>query len=249
MRLKIKGLVINEKPQGESDKLLTLLTENMGVITVKAKGVRKISAAFIKSAQLFAFSELLLYEKNGFYTMTEASLVTDFYSIREDIVSYALACYVCETAAAFSVPGESGPDILKLALNTLYAIENSSFEHRQIKSAYEIRLCSISGFMPDLDYCAACGAEFDNALNNTHMVFSERDNTFLCSDCGTGMSVTNTVLLALRHITCSEDGKFMSFRIDNASMSILNDISEKYLLNCAERGFNTLAFYKKCTEL
>ena len=58
MQHKVRGLVVRESPKGESGKLLTVLTERDGVITVNAKGVRKISAAYLKSAQLFALSDM-----------------------------------------------------------------------------------------------------------------------------------------------------------------------------------------------
>ena len=85
MRHKIKGIVIREVPKGETSKLLTVVTSSLGVITVNAKGVRKLSSPYLKSAQLFAFSDMLIYDKNGFYTLSEASLIADFYPIREDI--------------------------------------------------------------------------------------------------------------------------------------------------------------------
>ena len=63
MRHKIKGIVLREAPKGETSKLLTVLASDLGVITVNAKGVRKLSSPYIKSAQQFAFSDMLLYEK------------------------------------------------------------------------------------------------------------------------------------------------------------------------------------------
>ena len=112
MRHKIKGIVLREAPKGETSKLLTVLASDLGVITVNAKGVRKLSSAYLKSAQQFAFSDMLLYEKNGFYTLTEAALIAEFYPVREDIKSYALACYLCEAASAFAVPGEEANNVI-----------------------------------------------------------------------------------------------------------------------------------------
>ena len=50
-----------DTPKGETSKLLTVLASDLGVITVNAKGVRKLSSAYLKSAQQFAFSDMLLY--------------------------------------------------------------------------------------------------------------------------------------------------------------------------------------------
>ena len=46
MRISTTGIVIRERMQGESGKLVTLLTNDLGVITVSAKGALKLTASF-----------------------------------------------------------------------------------------------------------------------------------------------------------------------------------------------------------
>ena len=50
MQHKVKGIVVREAAKGENDKLLTILTGEEGVITVRAPGVRKLSASNLRSA-------------------------------------------------------------------------------------------------------------------------------------------------------------------------------------------------------
>jgi len=249
MRHKIKGIVIRESPKGETSKLLTVLTSTLGVITVNAKGVRKISSPYLKSAQLFAFSDMLLYEKNGFYTLTEASLVADFYSVREDIKTYSLASYLCEASSAFVVPGEESAKVLRLLLNSLYAIEKGVAPLVLIKAAFEFRLCAESGFLPETDVCADCGDELDGQ----DFLFHIADGIALCRNCASVSAdypyVPSAVGKAIAHITESDISRFLSFRISVNDMAILSKIAERFLLSRAERGFKTLSFYKHCEEL
>lgn len=248
MRHKIKGIVLREAPKGETSKLLTVLASDLGVITVNAKGVRKLSSAYIKSAQQFAFSDMLLYEKNGFYTLTEASLITDFYPIREDIKSYSLACYLCEAASAFAVPGEEASNILRLLLNSLYALENKISTHSVIKAAFEFRLCSECGFMPESENCFVCGEALENIS-----LFHLSEGVSYCKNCASGnlgyAQITPAVAMAITHITQSELSRFLSFRISGSDQALLSDAAERFLLMRAERGFKTLSFYKHCEEL
>ncbi len=249
MRHKIKGIVIRETPKGETSKLLTVLTSTNGVITVNAKGVRKLSSAYLKSAQLFAFSDMLLYEKNGFYTLTEAALITDFYKIREDIKNYSLACYLCECASSFAVSGEDSGAILRLLLNSLYALENGISNRALIKSAFELRLCSESGFMPEVSYCTDC----DSELKGNQFLFHLYEGMAFCVNCAAEgkeyMLLTSAVGQAITHITESEMSKFLSFRVGESDQKLLSECAEKFLLSRAERGFKTLSFYKHCEEL
>lgn len=249
MRHKTKGIVVRETPKGETSKLLTVLTPDLGIITVNAKGVRKITSPYLKSAQLFAFSDLLLYEKNGFYTLTEAALITDFYSLRENIKNYSLACYFCEAAASFAVPGEESASILRLLLNSLYAVENDKSPCPLVKSAFELRLCSECGFMPETDICAECGDE----TTGSAFLFNISQGIALCRNCAIQnedyICVTPPVGHAIGHIVSSELSRFISFRIGGDDQLLLSRISERFLLIRAERGFKTLSFYKHCEEL
>ncbi len=249
MRHKIKGIVLREAPKGETSKLLTVLTNNLGVITVNAKGVRKLSSAYLKSAQQFALSDMLLYEKNGFYTLTEASLIADFYPIREDIKSYSLACYLCEAVSAFAVPGDESANLLRLLLNSLYAIENKISTLPLIKAAFEFRLCAECGFLPETEFCAECGDE----LSMLPSMFHIAHGVTLCRNCLCDgeryVMLTPSVAKAINHITQSELTRFLSFRISETDQSLLADVAERFLLMRAERGFKTLSFYKHCEEL
>ena len=249
MRHKTKGIVIRETPKGETSKLLTLLTSDLGVITVNAKGLRKITSPYLKSAQLFAFSDFLLYEKNGFYTLTESALITDFYSLRENIKNYSLACYFCEAASAFAVPGEDSASILRLLLNSLYAIENGKSPRELVKSAFELRLCTECGFMPETEFCAECGDETKGCA----YLFNITQGVAFCRNCASNnedyICVTPAVGRAIEHIVLSELSRFISFRIGADDQLLLSKISERFLLTHAERGFKTLSFYKHCEEL
>ncbi len=249
MRHKLKGIVIRETPKGETSKLLTVLTSTHGVITVNAKGVRKISSAYLKSAQLFALSDMLLYEKNGFYTLTEASLIADFYSLREDIKNYSLACYFCEAAAEFAIPGEESANILRLLLNSLYALEKGVAPRVQIKSAFELRLCAECGYLPETDVCYDCG----NELKGQNLLFNINGGVSFCYNCASEGNdytpVTSSAGLAIAHITESDISRFLSFRISDADQLLLSKVAERFMLSRAERGFKTLTFYKHCEEL
>ncbi len=249
MRHKTKGIVIREAPKGETSKLLTVLTSTLGVITVNAKGVRKLSSPYLKSAQLFAFSDMLLYEKNGYYTLTEALLIADFYSLSKDIRVYSLGCYLADVASAFSIPGSEGASILRLLLNSLYALEKNIASVELIKSAFELRICAECGFFPDISNCIDCECD----LSDKPFLFHIEEGVAFCQDCA--YTNKDCVLLspsvgkAITHITESELSRFISFRIGEADMRKLSVVSERFLLARAERGFKTLSFYKHCEEL
>lgn len=249
MRHKVKGIVLREIPKGETSKLLTVLTSTLGVITVNAKGVGSLTSPYLKCSFQFAFSDILLYEKNGFYTLTEAALIADFYYIRKDIKNYSLACYLCDVASDFATPGEEGAKILRLLLNSLYAIENNISNRQQIKAAFELRICSECGFLPEIESCAFCG----NELQGREFVFNTSEGVSACRECAQlgreNILVSAGVGEAINHICNTEISRIVSFRLRENDYLLLSKVAERYLLARAERGFKTLSFYKHCEEL
>lgn len=249
MQLKLKGIVVRESAKGEQDKLLTVLTGQMGVLYVKAPGVRKLSASNLRSAQLFAYSDLLLYEKNGFYTLQESILQEDFYALREDVSAFALGCYLCELAAAVSVGGEEGDEILRMLLNALYAAEKHLADLLVIKTSFEFRVAALIGYEPDLSECPICGTEADAMKNR---MFELTDGYLFCASCenpqegySRRVPVSPACYAALKHILSAPVNKIFLFRLEDAALAELSAITEEYLLMRVDQKLKTLDFLKK----
>ena len=58
MKKTANGLVIREVATGESDKLITVLTENEGKLVISAKGVRSLKSKNGALCRLFTYANL-----------------------------------------------------------------------------------------------------------------------------------------------------------------------------------------------
>lgn len=249
MRHKVRGIVVHESAKGENDKLLRVLTGEEGVLTVNAPGVRKLSASNLRSAQLFAYSDLLLYEKNGFYTLQESILQEDFYDLRGDVTAFALGCYLCELASSISVGGEEGAEILRLLLNALYAAEKKLASPRVIKTAFEFRVAALIGYEPDLSGCPICGKPIEEMQDS---MFELTDGYLFCRTCenpAEGFSKRQAVSLpcckALLHILSVPVNKIFLFRLEENALRELSALTEEYLMLRMDRKLKTLDFLKQ----
>lgn len=239
MDRKFKGIVIKEKPSGEKGKLLYILTESEGVVQVTATGARSISASYLKSVQLFAYSELSVYEKNGRMTLTEATLLESFYGIRSDLSSFAVSSYMAELCFLVSTAQNDG--VLSLFLNCLYALSKSLAESRMVKAVFEYRLCVILGLAPDFSGCSGCGEKGN--------VFSFTDSALYCRDCvPQGEETTelgSAAVSALDYLNRCAGNKILSFLLEGEDRQPFFDFCEKYLLFAADISPKTLDFYKE----
>ena len=241
-----KGLVVRELATGEQDKLISVIAEGQGKITISCKGVRSIKSHRLASTQLFCYDEFTVSERGGRMYLKEAQLISNFYALRENIESLALAQYVCDAVCEVSLEGDAeDDDILNLALNTLYIISTGSKPKELIKAAFELRLCSVTGFAPLLDLCSVCGEEKEG------YTFDINGGVLICDDCWldaentviSGARLTPAVLSAMRYIITAPPKRLFSFYIDESLYPELSDISERYFLSKIERSFDTLKFY------
>ena len=249
-----RALVVREVAVGESDKLLTALAEGIGKLTIICKGVRNIKSQRLASTQLFCYDEFTVSQRNEMYYLKEASLIENFYTIREDIESLALAEYICDAVGEVSLEGAEGESdgILSLALNTLYMISKKSRPLLFIKSVFEMRLCSIIGFEPYLDNCSVCGKETDSG------VLDINGGVLICSDCILSEEITQSfvraelspaLLSALLYIVRAPSKRLFSFSLGEDEIQKLSEICEKYFLARVEHGFDTLRFFNSLINL
>ena len=59
--IKTSGIVIAENSLGDSDKILTILTPNMGKISCAAKGAKRPKSMLMASSQILCFGEYVFY--------------------------------------------------------------------------------------------------------------------------------------------------------------------------------------------
>ena len=253
------GLVIAESAVGESDKLLTLLTPEYGRIRVSGKGVRSMKSKMMAATQLFSYGNYEIYKKGDFYWLREAYLREAFFGLREDITTLALATYICDLASEMSGPDFAATDILRLTLNTLYAIAKKDKPLALIKAVYEMRSAAYSGFMPDLSACTSC-----RRAECEFYYLDVMNGCILCEDCAKKRGKLSDIPLsaedlstakiickidsgalgAMQYSVTAKPEKMLSFSLSSESLEYFSLACETYILNHLERGFDSLNFYK-----
>ena len=243
MHLTTNALVLREVNYKESDKILTVLTDQEGKLTVSARGCRKKGSAIAAPCQLLVYSEMTLYEYQGRWAVKEAATQRRFDGVRSDLDKLALASYFAELAEAVTYEALPAPEILALALNALYALGELGKDPQLVKAAFEFRLMALAGFEPLTDGCARCGAVLPErpVLDVVH-------GEVLCASCygggGISMPLEESGLAALRHVLGCPPKRLYAFSLDEQSLQRLGHAAEAYAAAQLERGFRTLDFYK-----
>lgn len=248
----VKALVVKSVDYGEFDKLLTLVTEDKGKLTVTVKGGKSIRSKFVSVCEPFTYAYFNLRKSKKYYYVYDSDLLEDFYLLRDSIEKLSLAAYFCDITSEISLEGISDPDVIKLALNALYALAYKDYGIALVKSVFEFKAAVVAGFMPDLSCCEICGME-----GSDNLFIDVRGGRLLCDDCiklgseRTGLdansvilSVSHPVVAALNYLSVCPIQKILSFRLDEGEVPLFAATCEKYLINHLEKEFYTLDFYK-----
>ena len=241
MYLKTQGLVLRVTEYRDTDAILTVLTKDQGLLTLKARNVRSRRSQIKSACQLLAFSEFTYSERQGYCTISEAVCIEMFQSMRNDIELLSLCSYFAQVAELLSQQDVQDGEVLSLTLNSIHALCKLKKPQELVKAAFELRMMVLAGFQPMVACCAVCGSESPDR-------FDVAGGMCVCARCSAPgtlrLPVSPACLAALQHITGCEAKKIFSFNLFPEAMKELSDISETYLLTQLERGFYTLDFYK-----
>lgn len=239
MNLSTSGLIIREFHVGESDRLVTVLTRDFGLIRAFASGARSIKGKKQAGTQLLSYGNFAFTERKDTYRITEAECLDVFFALRSDLVKLSLAQYFCELCGALAPEQDDAADYLRVMLNTLKFLETDRLPALQLKAVLELALLSLAGYMPDVSGCAVCGAK------SGPMGLDPTGGVALCQNHLTGrcLPLSAGTLQAVRHITGAPVERLFSFTLSPAGMQELGAASEALVKAQLERSFKTLDFY------
>ena len=107
-RTVVQGIVLRGVDTKESDRILTVLTAQMGKVAVVAKGARSRRSRVTAAAQLLAYSDMVLTESHGWQILSEASTITLFDGVRQDVVLLSLGSYFADLTESVTFEGYPG---------------------------------------------------------------------------------------------------------------------------------------------
>ena len=241
MQITTMGLVLRATKTGESDRVLSILTPSMGIITAMAKSSLRLKSKLFSATGLFCYSEFTLFEGKNMYIVDEAEVREVFFGVHQDVEAMALAMYFSEIAATIQPSGEESAAQLKLLLNSLYLLSHKKRPPRLMKAIYELRTLSQTGFMPNLVACASC-AEY----GSSSFYFDVQTSLLYCKNCASEndfcCNLDAAALNGMRHIVFSTDDKLFNFTLSQESLRLLSLTVERYIGVCLDKPLKTLTF-------
>ena len=155
--VKTDALVLRHAGFGENDRMLTLLTRSLGLVSACAHGCRKATSRLLAASELFTAGEYLLHEKGGRYTLSGFSLKENYYPLRLDYARLSHGVYWLNLCEAVAQPGGDCARLFKMMLLSLAVLAYGETPPRALTAVFLAQLSLLEGFAPRLDVCLRCG--------------------------------------------------------------------------------------------
>ena len=182
--LKTPAITLKSRKWGEADRIVTFYTLRFGKLRGVARGARRIKSRFGSALEPFVYCDLNLFEKHGdpLFRVTQADIRETFPALREDLALMAGAARMVNLVAAVTAEGDAGPRIFETLLSGLRALQVGG-EAGLTTILFQITLLGQTGFRPQTDHCAACGASFEPGRPAGSRRFSAMSGGLVCTSC------------------------------------------------------------------
>jgi DNA repair protein RecO (recombination protein O) len=178
-----EGLVIRQYPLGEADRILTLLTPDLGKIRVVAKGLRRPKSKLGGQMELLSKVALTASVGRNLDVVTDAQTVNRHPNLSQQLDRLSYAIYLCELLDGFTVEHSPAYQVYRLAVNTLSQLETVTDPWLLVRH-FEMQLLDESGFKPELTQCVECATTLEPRDHR----FNVSAGGVSCSSCGVGES-------------------------------------------------------------
>ncbi|SDG19068.1 DNA repair protein RecO [Desulfosporosinus hippei] len=170
------ALVIRSKQFGESDRVLTLFSRELGKLQAVAKGVRKPKSRQRAGAQLFTYGDFLIHRGKNLDTVSQCSPKESFPHLWNDLDRSFAATGIAELLDISTIKEQPNLELFRLTLTCFFLLEH--FEPSLVLGAYALRLMDVLGYRPFLEGCAECGV----SVKGDRLFFS-LEAGLLCGNC------------------------------------------------------------------
>ncbi len=170
-----EGIVLRRVNYGERDRVVTLLTQKGGKITLFAKGVRSQKSKLSSGIELLNINEISFIDgKSNLKTLTSARIISHNDNIVKNIIKTNL-CFEALKLLGKIIEDNEGQEYYEVLKTYLNSLNNDEFDYRLVEVWFCLKILEISGVMPDIIVNAPEGAE-DFVFDYEKQEFTDKDS-------------------------------------------------------------------------
>jgi DNA repair protein RecO (recombination protein O) len=241
------ALVARSVDTGESDRVITLLTEKMGKVAALARGARRSRRRFGAALGLFVVGDASLRAGRSSRALPHLERFELAENLAEgiacDVAKVAHGSYVLEVAREMWPAAQVDVALFGLVVRTLRALSGAEQADVLLLRAFELQLLSAVGLAPSLDRCVSCGVDLPDSGSYG---FSATQGGVICSRCGPhGWPLTRATVDALCQLRRRPLEAPLSEPLTAATRNALRDVTRMLIGHHLGRGLRSVDFIER----
>jgi DNA repair protein RecO (recombination protein O) len=155
-----RGIVLRTHKLGEADRIITLLSPELGVVRAVAKGVRRTSSKLGATLEPFMEVDAQIVAGRSLHTIIQAQLRHPYgQALVADYSAYTAGAAMLETAERLTdADAESIAPQYRLLHGALATLARGGHESGTVLDSYLLRALATAGWAPSFTHCVRCGA-------------------------------------------------------------------------------------------
>jgi len=144
------AVVLRSLNYSETSQIVTLFTRKRGVVSVIAKGARKMKSRFGASLQPTSYIQAVFYYKptRGLQTLTETSHMERFPDVHRSLEKLVIGQRIVELVDALLQEEEHNPVVFNLTVGVLRTLNEADERLGNLLAYFRLQLASALGFAP-----------------------------------------------------------------------------------------------------
>ena len=218
----VEGIIVSEKPYGETSKIINVLTDKYGIIGMMVKGCRTMKSPLRSVTGKLTYGKFFIYYKRDKLSLlSEVNVINNFNNIKKDIDKISYASFLLELAEQV-YKQHSHSDVYKLLIDGLIKI-NDNFDPLVITNIIELKYLDFLGVMPIIDSCSICGTDKSIAT------LSSSKGGYVCNNCLTNEKlVSDKTIKLIRLFYYVDISKISKLEIGNLEKKEINEFLDEY---------------------
>lgn len=227
--LETEAVVLSSIPQGESSKIVRLITKSYGRVSIIAKGSRKSKNRFGAALDSLNHVSAVYYYKESreLQILTQCDIIDSFSEAKEDLNKLALGLAAAEVIQKLFIEEEENVPVFMLLTGALKQLGEFEKNYINIYWSFLARFLALSGFELNLLNCSGCGIEVEDKSAS----FSLSRGGLICGECKNNeitYKMSAVALQTLKRIIQKEPETLVTLQSSEKTFIEINSFFENY---------------------
>lgn len=217
----IEGIIVDEKPYGETSKIISIITRDYGILGVLAKGCKKIKSNLRSVSQRFTYANFeISYKEGKLSTLISADVINPLINIKKDIKKISYLSFISELTRQV-MKQSSNLDIYDIYVSSILKIEQE-FDPMVITNIMELKYLEYLGVAPFFDGCVIC-------RNENVVTLSSSKGGFVCiNHANNDFIVNKKTIKIIRMLKYVDIAKISKLDLSNEIKMEINEFIDDY---------------------